>query len=305
LIRSLTDRVEAGPHERGVALILVLWVLALVSALILAFVGGADTGLRIARNDDAIARAQALAESGVTLAVLGLTDPGTATRWQADGSVHRVSYDGGSIEIRTEDENGKIDLNVAPPELFIGLFRALGANDASATAIAAAIINWRSGGGTTPTDAATIPPDAGAAPMPRQFFDVGELAQIPGISRELYQRAAPFLTVYSFSPYINPMTAPAEVLRSLPGVNEAAIESFLASRTGSNGDPATASQVPAAGDIAVAPLSTVMITARAQSASGARFTREAVVSLAASPNAPFTVLAWGQPRSVTVVASNP
>jgi len=276
----------------------VLWVLALVSALILAFFGGANTALRVARNDDAAAQAQALAESGVTLAILALSDPSAATRWRADGTVHQVSFGGGTIEIGVEDENGKVDLNVAPPELFIGLFRTLGASDASATAIAGAIIDWRSGN-------ADAPADSNAAPVPRQFFDVSELAQIPGVSRDLFRRAAPFLTVYSFSPYINPMTAPAEVLRSLPGANEAAIGSFLANRAESGGDPATASQVPAAGDVAVAAVSTVTITARARSASGGRFTREAVVSLAATPNAPFTILAWGQPRSVAAAAASP
>ena len=215
-----------------------LWVLALVSALILAFLGGADTALRVAHNDDAAAQAQALAESGVTLAIVALTDPAAATRWRADGTAHRVSYGGGTIEITVADENGKMDLNVAPPELFIGLFRTLGASDASATAIAAAIINWRSGNADAPAAGSS------AAAVPRQFFDVSELAQIPGISRDLFRAAAPFLTVYSFSPYINPMTAPAEVLRSLPGVNDTAIDAFLVSRAESAVDPATGSQAP-------------------------------------------------------------
>jgi general secretion pathway protein K len=266
-----------------------LWVLALVSALILTFRGSADTALRVARNDDATAHARALAESGVTLAILGLSDANAATRWRADGTTHQLSQDGGTIEVSIEDENGKVDLNVAPPELFIGLFRALGAKDADATGIAAAIVNWRSG-----QDASA---DSNAAPVPRQFFDVSELAQIPGISRDLFRAAAPFLTVYSFSPYINPMTAPAEVLRSLPGVDEGSIGPFLASRANAGGDPTATPLLPGAGDIAVAPVSTVTITARARSAAGARFTLRAVVSLAARQNAPFTILAWGQPRA--------
>lgn len=277
-------------RQRGVALVLVLWILALVSALILAFLGGADTSLRIARNDDATAHAQALSESGITLAILALIDPNAATRWRADGSAHRVSFGGGTIDIRVEDENGKVDLNVAPPELFIGLFRTLGASDADATALAGAIVNWR--GGTT----AGNPADNTAATAGRQFFDVGELAQVPGISRQLARRASPFLTVYSFSPYVNPMTAPPEVLRSLPGADQAAIARFLASRAESGDDTALASDVPPAANIAVAPVSTVTIIARAQAASGGRFTREAVVSLAATPGVPFAILAWGRPR---------
>jgi general secretion pathway protein K len=273
-----------------------LWVLALVSALILTFVGGADTALRVARNDDATAHARALAESGVTLAILGLSDATQATRWRADGTAHQLSQDGGTIEVSVEDENGKVDLNVAPPELFIGLFRALGAKDADATAIAAAIVNWRSGQGTSS--------DSSAPPAPRQFFDVSELAQIPGINRALFRAAAPFLTVYSFSPYINPMTAPAEVLRSLPGVDEGSIGPFLAGRADAGTDPAATPALPGAGDIAVAAVSTVTITAHARSTAGARFTLQAVVSLAARPNAPFTILAWGQPRADTAATSN-
>jgi general secretion pathway protein K len=301
----LTPRLIEPPHlrwgERGVALLLVLWVLALVAALVLAFVGNADVALRVARNDDATAHARLLAESGVTLAILALTDQG-ATRWRADGTPHQVSDNGGTIEISAEDENGKIDLNVAPPELFIGLFRTLGASDAGATAAATAIINWRSGKG----DAPAADSDANTpAPVPRQFFDVSEVAQIAGIGRDLYRQAAPFLTVYSFSPYINPLTAPAEVLRSLPGANEASIEAFLANRAAALADPATAPQLPGIGDVAVAPVTIVTITAHAESGSGARFTREAVVSLAPAPGAPFTILAWGQPHAIAPTPGGP
>jgi len=298
LTQGLPEPACAPTGQRGVALILVLWVLALVSALILAFLGGADTSLRVAHNDAAAAQAQALAESGVTLAILGLSDPNAATRWRADGTARQLSFGGGTIDIKVEDENGKVDLNVAPPELFIGLFRTLGADDASATAIAAAIINWRSG---------TAPAAAGdsTAAAARQFYDVGELSQIPGVTRDLFRAAAPFLTVYSFSPYINPMTAPAEVLRSLPGVTEAAVDAFLASRADSSGDPTAASGMPAAADIAVAPVTIVTITARARTPTGARFAREAVVALGGTPGTPFTILAWGQPRYLAPAAVNP
>jgi general secretion pathway protein K len=298
LTPRLVEPVHLRSGERGIALLLVLWVLALVAALVLAFVGNADVALRVARNDDATAHARVLAESGITLAILALTDQG-ATRWLADGTPHQVSDSGGTIEISAEDENGKIDLNVAPPELFIGLFRTLGANDAGATAAATAIINWRSGKGEAPADSEA------AAPVPRQFFDVSEVAQIPGVSRDLYRRAAPFFTVYSFSPYINPLTAPAEVLRSLPGANEASIEAFLANRATALADPASAPQLPGIGDVAVAPVTIVTITAHAQSGSGARFTREAVVSLAPAPGAPFTILAWGQPHVIAPAPSGP
>lgn len=279
---------RASAAESGVALILVLWILALVAALVLAFLGGARTALRIAQNDDAAAHAEALAESGVTLAILALASP--TAPWAADGAAHRVSYGDGAIEIRVEDENGKIDLNVAPPELFIGLFRALGAKDAEATGIAAAIIDWRSGVDIANAGSAT-------ATTARQFLDVSELAQIPGVSRDLYRRAAPFLTVYSFSPYVNPLTAPAEVLQSLPGVDPDAIPAFLASRAEANGNPAALPPLPGAGDIAVSPVTTVMITAQARTKTGARFTRVAVVSLAARPNAPLSILAWGTRHS--------
>jgi general secretion pathway protein K len=297
LAQGLPEPAGEPTGQLGAALVLVLWVLALVTVLILAFLGGADTALHIARNDDAAAQAQALAESGVTLAILALSDPAPATRWQADGSAHRVSFGGGVVEVSVQDENGKVDLNVAPPALFIGLFRTLGAGDDAATTIASSIIDWRSGntGGAA---------DNGAVPAPQQFLDVSEFAQLPGVSHELFRAAAPYLTVYSFSPYINPMTAPDAVLRSLPGVNEAAIGSFLASRAQSAGDATTAGQVPAAGDIAVSPVSTVTITARAQMADG-RYTREAVVSLTVRPGTPFLSLAWGQPRNDTAATSAP
>ena len=71
----------------------------------------------LVRNNLETARAASLAEAGVTLAINGLLDSDPATHWAPDGRPRQLSYGGGTITVVMKDENGKIDLNLAPPEL--------------------------------------------------------------------------------------------------------------------------------------------------------------------------------------------
>src|SRR5262249_51339298 len=76
--------------ERGIALIAVLWILALLATLVLGFVAMARTDLRIVANDTRLARARGIADAGVTLAILAAFDQQAATKWSADGQVHTL-----------------------------------------------------------------------------------------------------------------------------------------------------------------------------------------------------------------------
>src|SRR5262245_46643626 len=71
--------------QAGVALVVVLWMLALLSVLAVGFVGNARTNLLIARNQYEQAQARALAEAGMQLAILGVLDPSLFPGWRLDG----------------------------------------------------------------------------------------------------------------------------------------------------------------------------------------------------------------------------
>ncbi len=100
----------------------------------------------------------------------------------------------------------------------------------------------------------------------------GELRQVIGMTPDVYERAAPYLTVYSTGGAVNAAVAAAPLAGIL---QQASLDSDR----------------PAQG-IAYS------IRAEAEGSNGAVFVRQAVVQvLLASPD-PFQILAWGQGTSV-------
>jgi general secretion pathway protein K len=272
----------------------VLWVLALLSALLVGFAGDTRTELLVARNQYENARARALGDAGVSLAVIGVLDPSPQSQFPADGTPHRFQFGDGIINLRIQDEGGKVDLNAAPPELLASLMRNLGLADADALALAQSIATWR-------RDHLAPPPQDGRnlVPAPGQlsgaaFEAVEELRLVPGVTRALYDRLSPYVTVYSGLPDVDPLTAPEVVLRSLPGVNAQDIPAFIAQREQAITHPDAPPSLSGVGFLAHRPVQAATITSEGKTAGGARFSREAVVVVTREPATPYHVVAWRQ-----------
>lgn len=287
-------------RERGIALLVVIWVLALLAVLIVGFSGDARTELLVARNHYESASARAIADAGVSLAILGILDPQPEAQWPADGRVREVSYADGTIRIRIQDEGGKIDLNAAPPELLAGLLSTAGGlAPGDAGSLAQAIDAYRQA-------QQQVEAPAGRRGTPRTMvrrqanaFRVSEdLRLVPGVTREIYGRIAPFVTVYSSVGDVDPLTAPPEVLRSLPGVNAGEVQAFLAARAQQGPIPGQLPPLsgPVGGALAHRVLQNATVLSEGKTANGTTFTRAAVVSLSADPTAPYSILSWRQAR---------
>lgn len=120
-------------RQQGFALILVIAVLSVLALLAAAIAVETRSTTLGARSRLEIVQARALADSGVTIAVMRLVDRNKESRWQADGTKYEERYGDGSVRITIEDEAGKIDLNNAPKELVAGLLGEFaGAEQASA-----------------------------------------------------------------------------------------------------------------------------------------------------------------------------
>lgn len=270
-------------HERGVALVAVLWVLALLSLLVLGFVAEARTNLRLVHNDGAAAEARSIADAGVTLAILGAVDPTPATQWRGDGSRHTLHYGGGTVTAWIEDENGKLDVNAASIPTLRSLFHTLDA--ANADQIAAAIDARRHAA------VAAAGPSAGGQPPPA-FRVLDDLRSLPGMTAALYARLPDLLTVYSGQDGVDPRTAPPEVLLSLPNADPGQVEAELAARqqsAGTGGNSQTGPQLLPASQLRV-----FTVVSEGRTAHGAIFIRRAIVTLTDIPDAPYRFLAWQQ-----------
>ena len=102
-------------RQGGAALVLVLWLIALMTALVGAFALSARVEHLQQRVLDDDARGQERARAGLEYALLRLSADPQRAPWRADGRTYRWQFDDASIEIKVLDENGKINLNRPMP----------------------------------------------------------------------------------------------------------------------------------------------------------------------------------------------
>jgi general secretion pathway protein K len=235
------DRRPARPaHVRraGIALVLVLWVLTLLTVMAVGMTAAQRTETALTENVMADARFRALAEAAIVYTVgtfltpvapaqTGLGDgapPGGAETadWLPDGAPRTWVFDGNQVAIAVFNEQSRINLNQATPKVLAALLVALGAGEQEALAIADAIVDWRDSddlkllNGAEDKDYAEAGRALGAKDAP--FVAVEELQQVLGVSRGLYQRLAPEVTVDTQGDQVDQTFASAAVLAALQGI---------------------------------------------------------------------------------------
>ena len=132
-------------HERGIALVVVLWVGLLVSAIAAAFILDTRNSTQLTRNFLDNSEARALADGGIHHAIHELIRPEADPRWRRDGSRYQRKVPGGTLDIMIENEVGKIDINLADDDLLAGLFRSTGFSNDRSAAFVQAIDEYRKG----------------------------------------------------------------------------------------------------------------------------------------------------------------
>ena len=188
-------------RQRGAALMLVLWLVMLMTALVGAFAVTARIEHLQGRMQRDGAVAGEAARAGVEYALDRVADPDPLLRWQPDGSEYDWRFGDADLRVRVVDESGKVDLNRSDASLLAALLRGAGAEPAQAGAVAAAILDWRDADGLTQPAGGAEDPDYAAAGLPygakdASFDSVAEVEQVLGMTPALYARLAPLLTVY-------------------------------------------------------------------------------------------------------------
>jgi general secretion pathway protein K len=299
------DGSQRSLRDRGFALILVIWVLALLALLGAEVAADSRSAAVVSRNRLDLAQLQASADAGITLAVMGVLNPVIAARWQADGRVHDGQYAGRRLAITVADEGGKIDVNTASKELIAGLLNEFGADRNQQALITQAILDRRKQFVLT---APTVPSNTGRIFGQSHvinlanlaFADVSELRLLPGMTRPLYTRLEPEVTVYSQNPTINPMTASRQTLLAIPGTESGDADAVIALRAGGAMQLDAEESSKLALYARVDTLHVVSITARATLPDGASFTRRAVVAVSPDrPLEPTRILRWEQPADLS------
>lgn len=193
-------------NERGFALVVVLWIAGLLAVLTASFSLSVRTQVRVAANLTESARAEALADAGVTLAVMDLLaarrTPDYRRRFPADGHAVPCSIDGkGGLNISVTDESSKIDVNAAGIPLMQALMVGLGEPPDKASQIADAIFDYRDGDDTKRPNGAESAEyrSAGLGWLPKNapFQSLDELGQVYGMTPQLLGRMRPYLALHT------------------------------------------------------------------------------------------------------------
>ena len=280
-------------HQQGVALVLVLWVITLLSVIAGNFAYSMRSEAQIASNLLHVAQAQAQADAGFHRALFELLKPPTdVQRWQANGVEHTFVLEGVEVRVSVLDESGKIDLNAAPAALLKGLFKSAGLSEEAGTELLGKIRP------THATNAANITP-------PKPFESVDDLQKIEGMNAELFHKLAPALTVYSGLGVVNAQVAAREVLLAIPGVNPAQVEQYVQERQKALLDGQHVPPFPGgAGFVGLVPPGMSAFSVRSEAHVGGRvgFVRLAVARLSRNMHQAPQILAWGEGDSESHMA---
>lgn len=231
--------------QAGVALVIVLWLLVLLSVMAFGFSRSMRSGVRIGLHRLEALQATELARAAIHKGLYDLLTmpPGQRYRLLLPGREQRFTLDGAELAYRIEDERGKVDLNRAPAELIGGLLGSLELPPERTASLSDAILDWRDSDDARRLNGAEGADYAAAGrpglPPDRPFPSVQELQQVLGMDDLLYRRLLPLVTVHGIDGRINPLTAPRQVLLAIPEADPADVDEAVAQRgTASTGDPA-------------------------------------------------------------------
>ncbi|MGQ9647165.1 MAG: general secretion pathway protein GspK [Thermodesulfobacteriota bacterium] len=147
--------------QKGVALILVLWVMTILSMVALELSFAMRTEINVAKNYKEELQGYAMAEGGVQRAIAELIykhdarlqqikktlsleeGPPEQKEWVADGRPYLLPFEQGSCEIRIMSEAGKININRVSESLLRKIIGQLGLEEEAKDVVVDSILDWR------------------------------------------------------------------------------------------------------------------------------------------------------------------
>lgn len=220
--------------DKGLALIVVLWVISLLIIMASSF------SLTIQRESVIIsglkekAEASAIAEAGIQYAILKLLNPDKEQQWQAFNSLYEIPFNETRVRVQISDESGKIAINAAKKEQLISFFESIEIDETVADNLSDSILDWR--------DKNDQKLDSGAekqeyedaelkyGPRNAPFSNIEEVQMVLGMTTEIYKKMENIISTYTTQPQINPATASREVLLTLPDVDEEMVDEYIKQR---------------------------------------------------------------------------
>ncbi len=252
LERSAASRATAG-GDKGIALIMVLWVLTvlMVIALSFSYMGRTESQTSLAFKQGV--EKKFLAEAGVERSIIeisyGKMNPNAQAipegdePWKTDGTPYTIKTDDGNCIVSIIDESGKININTLNDSSAIIIKTLLlnsGVEEELADTITDSILDWKDADDLTRLHGAESDYYS-SLPNPYKaknadFETPEELLLVKGMTPEILygtdkkKGIIDFVTVSSKNPTINAGAAPKEVLMAVPGITAEVAEAIISAR---------------------------------------------------------------------------
>lgn len=254
----------------GVAIVIVLWVIMVLSLLISGFAFTMHVETQVASYARKELKAEMLARSGIEVAKMQLllhqqsaADAGYDALNQDWATNEELYVDhelgDGVFNVKITDEESKMPVNIASELQLERLMTLLNVDPSDGDIIVDSILDWREPGDLTRLNGAksayylslSPPYRAKGAPLDR----VDELLLVRGVTPELFRGTpatdkdpaqpglADVFTTMS-SGQINVNTAAPIVLQAMLGLNDAQVQAVVTRRDGPDGIPGTDDDIP-------------------------------------------------------------
>lgn len=227
-------------EEKGVALLMVLWVLTILMVIVLSFslMTRTETYATLAFKERMEMKflAEAAIQRGIQEILYMKQNPQLAQLegsdiWKTDGTPYSGSLGEGDYSVRITDESGKIDINTLNDTSGIilkALLTQMGVEDENADTIVDSILDWKDADDLVRLHGAesdyymslSNPYKAKNA----NFDTLEELLLVKGVTYEIFfgsegkRGLVDFITINSSMNVINVNAAPKEVLMAVPGI---------------------------------------------------------------------------------------
>ena len=158
---SIRNPHSAFRNSRGVALMMVLWVIAILSVVVLEFCFAMRTEVNIAQNFKEETQRYAMAEGGIERAIAELIYRNDARmqqlrktlkpeevsaekrEWVTDGRPYVLSFDQGTCEVRAMGEAGKVNINIVSDPTLRKIIGQFGLEGEARDVVVDSILDWR------------------------------------------------------------------------------------------------------------------------------------------------------------------
>ena len=209
-------------RQDGVALITVLWALVILAVMVTSMTGSVRRESQALFHAEAAVRTAEAARGAANLVIHSLLEENRdAWAHPADSQWRAFDFGGGRAWITVRPLRSLVDLNYADGTFIEGLLVAVGAGSDRAAMLSDSILDWRD---TSDARRALGATDAEYQALGRRygrrngdFETIDELQMVYGMTPEIWQRLAPWITVHGEAAVPDPAAAGAPVLAAFPG----------------------------------------------------------------------------------------